>query len=122
MIEGGVLRSGDEEIPIWRDGPCWGRFDRFRVSLNGHGIQRFRERIRPDLSFDQSAGELQRLSATALMGYRENKRRDGTWLLLYGPQPAFTMVAWPRLSIRENTGFVVSTWRLITVLDRHDHW
>lgn len=121
MVEGAILNTAAGPVAIWRDGDAWGRSPGgVKLSVNGHGVERFRKRVRPDLPLGHCAAELQKLAATALLAYRLNKRRDGTWYLLCGGEVPFTMLA--RLSMRARANFVTPVWRLITVMAGHEHW
>lgn len=79
-----------------------------RFFATPHAVRRFRDRIRPHLSYDQARRQLLRIAATA---HPVKERRDGNWLWRAAKPTRL------RLVIGAGEGPLPA---IVTVLDPHD--
>jgi hypothetical protein len=85
-----------------------------------HAVERFIERIRPEMDAARVRLEFQRLHP---ISFRENSKRDGTWYLMYDYQPPFSLVAALKLLPDHKAPYACrQAFRALTTLKGHDHW
>lgn len=89
-----------------------------RLSLSGHAIRRYQERIRPDLSIQECQIDILRQDPVT---FRQNNK-DRAWLLRFAGPPAFTLLAFHHVYAVARTRHVTQQFRVITTLAGHDHF
>lgn len=89
-----------------------------RLSLCGHAIKRYNERVRPDLDHAACRADILRQSPII---FRQNGK-DDAWLLRFSGPPPFTLLAHHQVFEVERTGHVTQQFRVITCFAGHDHF